>query len=945
VSRDTANGEADGVADCWRRVQQIYLLVLERPETERAALLEQLCAGDHGLRAEVEGLLRVQPAAGRFLQTGAIEMAARMVMDPSSSSNAGRAGQTAATDVSPGAELGPYRIEGRIGAGGMGQVYRALDTRLDRRVAIKISGEHFSGRFEREARAIAALNHPHICGLYDVGPNYLVMELIEGETLAARLRRGALAPVDVARYGAQIAAALSEAHARGIVHRDLKPANVMLTRSGAKVLDFGIARQATVEGESLTKTGGVIGTPAYMAPEQFQGSSTGPQTDIYALGLVLHEMATGTRPGRKPGQTTELGEMPASLAHVIKRCLAEEPASRLESAAEVRALLEWAVDAPKPVAPGKSRSIAWAAVALIAILAVGVLFFRYSREEAVPAETVRFEITQPDGATFTSLMSISPDGNTLAFVAVAPNGRTQLWVRSLDSLQARPLEGTDDANGFPFWSPDSRTIVFATTPGFQLKKVAAAGGLVQVICEIPNRLAGGFWLPNGKLVFGVDDRLLQVDATGGTAEELPKPATGRDTWPVLLPDGRHFLFHHYGSREADENGIFIRSLEARAEPPTRILPASSRVEFVPSSENTRGYLLFVRTSGDGPGTLMAQPFDPGSLKPRGEAIPVAEQVSVAAFTASRSGHLVYHTGPGIIPGAGASGYAGRLTWFDRDGKVVGFAGKREAFYGAFSISPDGMRIASAQFHVGPTDIWVLDLARDISMRITTDPAADLNPVFSPDSREIVFGSGGSPAIYRRPASPGGENTLLFRPPDSGMPGSWSADGRFLLFTVMGPGPTFSGDLWVLAMTGDRKAVPLLASKFREGVGRFSPDGQWFAYISDETGKSEVYVRPFNPGTMSSEGEQVPVSRNGGSYPKWTRDGREIVYLAEDGTMMSVDVSTESGFRAGPPRALFKTEAGGLFDVTRDGEKFLIPIPESLTTSYTVVLNWMAGLKR
>jgi serine/threonine protein kinase len=587
-----------------QRIKALYHAARELKAAERTVFLQQACAGDAELEGAVERML-TQDFGDQILE-----------QPPAAFLSA-----TTATEVGPGAEFGPYRIERQIGAGGMGQVYRALDTRLDRRVAIKISGEHFSGRFEREARAIAALNHPHICALYDVGPNYLVMELIEGDTLATRLLRGALAPVDVARYGAQIAAALAEAHARGIVHRDLKPANVMLTRSGAKVLDFGIAKQATVDGETLTRTGAVIGTPAYMAPEQFQGLSAGPQTDIYALGLLLHEMATGTRPVRKPGQTAELREMAVSLAHVVTRCLAEEPASRWQSAGEVRALLEWLADAPKPVAPGKSRSITWGAVALIAVVAAGVLFFWHSREERVPAEMVRFDITQPDGAKSTSLMSISPDGHTLAFVAVAPNGRTKLWVRSLDSLQARALEGTDDANGLPFWSPDSRNVVFATTPGFQLKKVAAAGGLVQVICDIPNRLEGGFWLPSGKLVFGVSDRLLQVDATGGTAEEMPKATTGRDTRPVLLPDGKRFLFLHYGSPEANQNGIFLRSLDALAEPPTRILPDSSRVEFIPSSENAGGYLLFVRTSAAGPGTLMAQPFDPGRLRSRGRGDP------------------------------------------------------------------------------------------------------------------------------------------------------------------------------------------------------------------------------------------------------------------------------------------------------------------------------------
>jgi Tol biopolymer transport system component len=439
---------------------------------------------------------------------------------------------------------------------------------------------------------------------------------------------------------------------------------------------------------------------------------------------------------------------------------------------------------------------------------------------------------------------------------------------------------------------------------------------------------------------------MQVNATSGTAEEMPKATTGNDTRPVLLPDGKHFLFLHYGSREADQNGIFVRSLDALAGPTTRILPNSSRVEFVPSSENAVGYLLFVRTSAAGPGTLMAQPFDPGSLQLRGEAIPVAEQVSTVAFTASRNGRLVYHTGEAFIPGAGASAYSGQLTWFDRKGHVVAIAGKRANFFGPFSISPDGTRVASAQFYLENLDISVLDLPRDTPARITRDPAGDMAPTWSPDGREIVFASGAPAGVFRVPASPGGSTQLLSRLPGSGIPGSWSGDGRFVLVSVLGTGSTVTGDLWVLPMTGDRMAVPLVASsEFSEGLGRFSPDGQRFAYTSNENGKTEVYVRPFDPDTMSSEGEQVLVSRDGGNSPKWTRGGRELVYLAADGTMMSVDVSTESGFRPGIPKPLFKTVPGGYFDVTKNGEKFLIAIPESLTTSYTVVLNWTTGLKR
>jgi serine/threonine protein kinase len=896
--------------------------------------------------------------------------------------------------VAAGTRLAHYDVSGLLGSGGMGEVYRATDTRLKRDVALKILPPSMAGdpshlsRFEREARVLASLNHRNIAAIYGLeesgGIRFLVLELVQGPTLAERIDRGPIPVGEALRIATQIAEALEAAHEKGVIHRDLKPSNVKLVADGTvKVLDFGLAKalhgDLSDQHDSPTITspsapGIVMGTPAYMSPEQAQGRALDKRTDVWSFGAVLYEMLAGHRAFQ--GKTTshilvqlqeadpdwsKLPSLPSGVPELLKRCLEKDASKRLRDIGDVRILLEAALAKPdqvpvtsRPSAGGK-RLVTRGVAALIAAGLAGAVYMQYPRAKPVPTEAVRFDIVQPDGAKATSQLSVSPNGRTLAFIATGANGRTQLWVRSLDSLEARPLPGTEDANGLPFWSPDSRTIIFGTEPGYQMKKIEAAGGPPQTLFNLSNRLAGGFSASDGKLVFGTRDPnawgLFQIDASGGTPMPLTKPASGGDFAPFLLPDGKHYLYQHGASPEVSANGIFWSSLDSKpGEQPVRILPDSSRAVYVPAANGDEGYLLFVRSASNSAlGTLMAQRFDTKNLKLSGEPVAVADQVAggqfTAAFTASSNGVLVYHTGPPFIPGNGGPGYSGKLTWFDHSGNVLSTVGNREDFALGLKLSPDGTRVASAH-GPGNADIWVFDFARGVSARLTSDPLIDSSAVWSPDGTEIVFEAERSGGMYRRSANPGGAEQLLFKPPSTdgtAYPSSWSSDGRFLLFATIIRG---IGDIWVLPMTGERKPVPIVKTQFSERGGLFSPDGRWFAYTSNDNGKDDAYVRPFDPVTLSSEGGQILISKDGGSSPHWRGDGKELFYTSPAGTMMSVDVDTASGFHAGVPKTLFRVPPGTVwFDVTRDGQRFLIPVPESLNASYTVVLNWMSGLKR
>ncbi len=889
--------------------------------------------------------------------------------------------------LSAGTKLGPYEILAPIGAGGMGEVYSAADTRLHREVAIKVSPEHFSERFEREARSIASLNHPGVCTIYDVGPNYLVMELVEGPTLAERIQQGPFTLEEALGIAGQIADALEAAHEKGITHRDLKPSNIKIKSDGTvKVLDFGLAKLVSktpggapaINSENSptltmgqTEAGVILGTAAYMSPEQAKGKPVDPRSDIYAFGLVLYEMVTGKRLHR--GETTSevlasvLKEEPAwervppQVRKLLRRCLEKDPRKRLKHIGDVMSLVD---EAPAlgatPSAAAPRSPISWGAwslagLAILAAAAVSAIHFR-EKPPAAP-ESVRFEIAQPADLRFTDVAVISLDGRKLAFLASSSGGLRQLWVRSLDAVEMRPLPGTENVVGYPFWSPDSRYLVFSAEG--KLQKIEASGGPAQTLCRDPdNNVLGGLWTRDNKIVYGgqsAPNGFSQVNAAGGAPSALTSLASGdvAHGFPALLPDGRHFL---YAVRTDTGGDIYLGSLDAKPnqQPSKKLLPDASAVAYAASSDpagTASGYVLFVRDPyRDRRGTLMAQPFDDRRLDLAGEAVPIAERVGFF-FSASPTGVLVFR--------AGAASPSTQLTWFDRKGNSRGVVGDPFEFAAnsAVELSPDGQRAAFARTdpHDGNTDIWLYEFARSISSRFTFDPGEDVNPVWSPDGKTITFAGqrGGTWGIYQRASNLMGPEELLYKSPDViPRPSSWSRDGQFLLFT----GEFARPGVWMLPIparppsgTLDLKPQVLSTSGFDEDGARLSPDGRYFAYLSNSSGKDEIYVRPFDnsfSGARPAGGTSM-VSKNGGRAVRWRADGKEIFYVVPGGDLMSVDVSTTPVFQAGVPKPLFKPPASLSWDVTADGQQFLFAVRmgQNSASPYTVVLNWQATLKR
>ena len=873
----------------WQQIERLFADIEERP-ADRAALL---AAADPALREEVERMI-----------------AANRGVSPLDKSPPSIAPESA--DPLP-SMLGPYRIEAPLGQGGMGRVFRATDTRLRRSVAIKIPSEKFSERFEREARAIAALNHPHICTLYDVGPDYLVMELVEGETLAARLKRGTLSLEHTVEYGAQIASALAAAHARGIVHRDLKPANVMLTKSGVKLLDFGLSkpfRDKQADGHTVTLTLTAewerVGTPAYMAPEQFEGAVTDARTDIYASGLVLYEMATGARPSASPAAS-----LPPAFDRVVKRCLETAPDDRWQSARD----LEWELRSVLSVpAATPARPRYWllsAAFTLLALLLAGVALIYFKGTPERPA-TVRMSILLPEKSRVQSL-AMSPDGRELAIVLVQ-EGKQQIQVRALDSLELVPLAGTEGAAS-PFWSPDSRYIGFFADA--KLKKIERGGGPVQTLCDALGGW-GGTWNRDGDILFSTDalGTVQRVAASGGAVTDVPHEQGTIQAYPFFLPDGEHYLVRRGRLLGAPDAGIWLNSIKSsRAR---RILPDYTSAEFVePGAGSQMGTVLFARD-----GTLMALPFDTKRLEPAGNLAPVAQRAGSAAgrWNAIRE-FLAYVSGHGDT---------WKYVWRDRQGRNLGVAGDAGV---AVSISPDGNRLVG-DYH----GIRVLDFAQGQRTQVTFGNLGQ-DPVWSPDGRWIAFaGIGG---IYRKAASGAGISELLCPGKSLMVPKSWSPDGRFIMYAQLNPGSEV--DLMAIPVEGDRKPFAVVQTPANEDQGQFSPDGQWVAYTSNESGVSEVYVIPFPP---TADGGRWLVSKGGGVMPRWRRDGKELFYISPDNQMMAADVTTKPVFRSGDPHSLFQTgivdtgiRTGPMsWDIGRDG-RFLIISETSSDASITVVLNW------
>jgi len=889
--------------------------------------------------------------------------------------------------LSSGEQLGHYKIVSMIGRGGMGEVYLGTDTRLGRSVAIKVSSREFNDRFEREAQAISTLNHPNICTLYDVGPNYLVMEYIEGETLSKTIERGPL-PLDKAlSYAVQIVDALAAAHAKGVIHRDLKPGNVIITKNGAKVLDFGLAKVGTEKPsaesaaniqtvtEPITRAGAILGTLYYMSPEQVEGKDADERSDIFSFGVVFYEMITGQRPFNGDTQAAVLAALlkdqppligqrqpgvPRQLERVVRKCLEKKPDDRWHTARDLKPTLEMIdLDAPPmssasasvpisaqlPAAPDKpkSKSWLWPAVAAVLALALGVTAYSLWPREKDPERAMRFQVKLPDNFSFYQYVSVSPDGHKLVFAS--RTGEGGLWIHELDSLTWRALPETKGAVS-PFWSPDSRFLGFAVGP--DLKKIEVAGGPPQTLATLAGNNAGsGAWNKDGVIIFGHrggrGDPLMRVSSAGG----VPTPVTEVDrsrgetfhALPSFLPDGKHFVFLRTGTREV--RGIYVGSLDAKPaeQPKERILANQYAAPYVD------GNLFFMRD-----GTLMTQPFDEKKLQLSGEATPVAEHVgaeqSAGWFSVSPTGVLAFRAGAQVTGGRQA-------TWFDAQGKQIGTVGEQGPD-GGYSISPDATRVGVRDAGVGANgDIWLLEFARGVRTRFTFRQTPGSLPVWSPDGNKIIFSTG--EAIYEKASSGAGEEKeLLKKPGESLNPVNWSRDGRFLLYFQQNT-PKTGNDIWVLPLSdsgaGAPKPVLLLATEFNEGQARFSPDGRWISYQSNDSGRPEIYVRPFNASGPALGQGKWQISKDGGAVARWRADGKQIIFRAPDGSPMVADVTANgTAFQTSAPRQLFPLPSGAAtdWDVTPDGKRLLIPITRTQAVGdepITVVLNWKASLKR
>jgi len=914
----------------WNQVEELYHAALEQPAAQRAAFLKSACA-DEALRREVESLLASEREDDTVLDHPAWER-----------------------QLSPGERIGPYEVLSRIGAGGMGEVWKARDTRLGRDVALKVTTIRFSDRFKREARAIAALNHPHICTLFDVGSDCLVMEYLEGNPVQGPL------PLDqVLQLGAQIADALSAAHRKGIIHRDLKPANILLTgRAGhweVKLLDFGLAKidraitEDTAATASLTESreGQVLGTLQYMSPEQLQGKEVDARSDIFSLGCVLYELLTGRRAfeGKDAASITAsiLKEEPQPLtaslasgafARLVSKCLAKDPDDRWQSASDLRDELLWiasggAQAVPMPSVSAARRSWRWAAaggIGMVFLLMVGLVVFDVFRPKAPPIDAIRSSLLAPEGHFFErGDFAVSPDGKRLAFSAAAADGSDRLWIRTFAAAQAEEFNGTEGAI-HPFWSPDSRRIGFFA--GGKLKVLDVSSGAVRIVCDAPSSHSGGAWNRRGTIVFAplIAGPLYRVAETGGT----PVPVTGspkengqNHCWPFFLPDGVHFLYtvdrHVLGGRQ--RNGLYVGSVEGGE---SKLITGEVRSNAVYMA----GYLLYGGNRG-----LRAQPFDADHLQVKGRPISLAEQelqedsaFSHSEFSVSETGVLVFQSIADLFL---------QLTWFDRTGKELGtIAGSS---YWEPRLSRDGrvLAVASDDGHNGKYFVRVLDLVRGTSARLT-DGGAEGSPAWSADGKLITYESAAGEMSSVREAAMDGSapQRELFQAKGNVMHLDWSVSGQLIYADFFEGLPV----LQLYTRAGGETTRLMLGAE-----PRFSPDGKWLAYA--ESGGGAVFVQP-----VTGPGGRINLSTGDGAQPVWSRNGREVFYIAPDRKLMVVEFDAARG-SAGAPRVLFQTRivasnyVGTQYDVGPDGRFLINSVPANYSSALTVVTDWTAQLRR
>jgi len=884
--------------------------------------------------------------------------------------------------LSAGTRVGAFEILAAIGAGGMGEVYRARDLKLDRDVAIKVLPESVVddpdriARFRREARVLASLNHPHIAAIYGLeetaGTQFLILELVEGETLAQRLKAGPLPLDDALTVARQMADALEAAHEQGIIHRDLKPANIKVRPDGTvKVLDFGLAKvleptvatggdgtaSPTIISPAMTRMGVILGTAAYMSPEQARGRSADKRSDVWAFGCVLYEMLTGRQTfpngetvsdtlvgilGREPDWMALPAGTPPSIRKLLEHCLRKDGHRRLRDIGDARIEIEEAGNQHAPsavqqITPVPSRRREYALATLLTLFLVTTVSLALTvralltRVPETPA--VRFEVAPPSGTTFVGGVHLSPDGRTIAFGAASDN-RSMIWVRPLDSLNAQPLPATEGVVGDIFWSADSKYIAFNAEG--KLNKVAATGGPSQALCNLPAGYTGGAWNADGVILLGATlggGPLLKVPASGGE----PAPATELDasrketrhSFPSFLPDGRHFLY-------VAETGVsdWTASVGALNSNERRSLPGiASEMKY-----SSSGRVVFLRA-----GSLMAQPFNIDRLELAGEPVPITDLrfnplARAEQYSVSMTGALAYRAGVGALDSQST-----QLTWFDRRGKQLALLGP-SGEYRRPSLSPDGHYVA---FERGaPSDIWVMDIQKGVTSRLVSRPTGTAFPTWSPDSRSIVFAD--NVGMFERAVGVVGEEKLLLKIETPIGPTDWSRDARYILFNPLPP----PYDLWALPLFGDRVPVRLTKTPWNENGARISPDGHWIAYQSAESPPgTQLYIQSF-----PEPGRKQQVSTNGAFIARWSRDGKELFYVSPDLTLMAVSVTTTgSSLEVGAATPLFKAPIdrttlgnGRSYDVAADG-RFLVNVSSSASTPssspITVILNWNEELKQ
>jgi serine/threonine protein kinase/Tol biopolymer transport system component len=886
----------------------------------------------------------------------------------------------------PGVRFGPYELVAFLGAGGMGEVYRAVDTRLDRAVVIKVLSGHLAAnpesrqRFEREARVISALNHPHICSLFDLGHDkgvdFLVMEYLEGETLAQRIARGPL-PVDLLlKYSIQIADALDQAHRQGVIHRDLKPGNIVITSSGAKLLDFGLAKlqatpgignetTATALANDLTNTGTIVGTLAYMAPEQLETGTVSPRSDIFSFGAVMYEMATGKRAFKGKSQASAIAavltetptplallqpSIPPPLDRIITTCLAKDADERWQTARDLLRELRWiaqestmpavrstgnqAVSAP----PARTGLLRWAALVALVVLAaaagLGVSLFRnVSSERATP---LRFTVAPLPGtavsrrvagatALETNAPAISPDGQQLAFIATDEQGTANLFIRRLEAFQPLLVPFTEGA-ARPFWSPDSRFVAYFADG--KLKKIDTRGGRPFTITDAAGAF-GGTWNSSGVILFASSRGagLYRVADTGGapaavTSLDPARQETGH-VFPTFLPDGEHFLYLTL-STDQDAQGIYVASLSGGA--PSLLLPGRFRATYAEP-----GYLLYVRN-----GTLFAQGFDARTRQlTAAQPYTVSESVAAGGFSASTDGLLVFQP---------LQDTRSQLVWFDRQGRELGRV-THAIENQPIALSPDGQRVAvirdDPQTDGARQDIWIVDLTRDIITRFASNEADDCCAAWFPNSHDLAFSSdpGGPLGVFRGPASGAGAQQEILRGKQSISVKDISEDGKLLLVVI-------EDDLWLLPLDGGSQLRPLIRTRAAESDGKFSPDGKYVTYVSDQSGRMEVYV------AVTAQPEQRwQLSSSGGYQPRWRPGGKELYYVTAESSLMAAAINPAAGMQVERPRELFRAPLSSpvdspfmtRYDVAADG-RFLLNVPiQSGQPPISVVVNWTADL--